>query len=146
MRVFPALALLLLVAHGPAWAQDEEPAVVITSPDTATTFPRADVQHHVLLWDSRTGQLFAHVVFVQIDQDDTGASNEDTHDFRLPGVTFDEKKGVFLAPSSQGDLIPVARIKKTLFLKTIEPLPNARVRIEHPHGNVSVVLEAIRPG
>jgi hypothetical protein len=39
----------------------------------------------------------------------------------------------------------VARPKKVLFLTSIEPLPNARVRIFHDHGELSVMLEAISP-
>jgi hypothetical protein len=42
-------------------------------------------------------------------------------------------------------VIPVARLQKELFLKTIEVLPNARVRILRQKGNVSVILEAISP-
>jgi hypothetical protein len=135
-----ATCLLLFQA---AQAQDDGPPIVIKSPDEATTYPYASIKEHALLWDRKSGQLLAHIVFTPVDPND--ASDEDSHDFRLPGVTFDEKKGLFFATSAKGDVIPVARIKKTLFLKSVEPLPNTNVRIEHPHGNVSVVLEAIDP-
>jgi hypothetical protein len=39
----------------------------------------------------------------------------------------------------------VAHYKKTLFIKSIEVLPNARVRIVHPRGVITVILEAISP-
>ena len=74
-----------------------------------------------------------------------GDPNDDMHEFRLPGIRFDEAKGVFLATTARGEVIPVARLKKTLFLKSIEVLPNARVRILHPRGVITVVLEAISP-
>ena len=36
-------------------------------------------------------------------------------------------------------------MKKSLFVKSIEVLPNARVRIIREHGTVNVILEAISP-
>ena len=60
-------------------------------------------------------------------------------------MTLDEAKGIFFATSAKGEVIPIARLKKTLFLKTIEVLPNAAVRIQHPRGDITVILEAISP-
>jgi hypothetical protein len=137
------LAALLFPLSPLARAFDDGPPIVIKSPDSATTFVYATIKQHQLLWNH--GQLFARVVFASVDDEGGSANDQDEHDFRLPGVTFDEKKGVFFAMTAAGDAIPIAHIKKTLFLKTIEPLPNANVIVQHPHGNVSVVLEAIRP-
>jgi hypothetical protein len=139
------LAALLFLLSIPARSFDDGPPIVIKSPDTATTFAFAMIKQHVLLWDKKNSQLLAHIVFTPVDGDDGASIDQDEHDFRLPGVTFDEKKGLFFATSASGESIPIARIKKTLFLSTVEPMPNANVIVQHPHGEVSVVLEAIRP-
>jgi hypothetical protein len=53
---------------------------------------------------------------------------------------------VFFATTAKGELIPVAHIKKVLFVKSIETTDNAAVRVLHPRGgNVTVILEAISP-
>jgi hypothetical protein len=125
-------------------AQDDGPPIAITSPDTATTFAYGTIKTHALVWNNNEKMLIARVTFADADQSN-GMGNDDTHDFRLPGVSFDETKGVFFATSQGGEIIPVARIKKVLFIKTIEATPNAVVRVLHPHGNVTVILEAISP-
>jgi hypothetical protein len=125
-------------------AQDDGPPISITSPDTATTFSYGEIKNHALIWNKNEKMLIAWVTFTDADQN-LGPSNEDTHEFRLPGVRFDETKGIFLATTAKGEIIPVARITKTLFIKSIEVLPNARVRILHPKGEVTVILEAISP-
>jgi hypothetical protein len=97
-----------------------------------------------LIWNKSEKLLIARVTFTDAEQTEN-TPEDDTHEFRLPGVTFDEARGVFLATTATGEIIPVAHFKKTLFLKSIEMLPNARVRIIHPRGNVTVILEAISP-
>ena len=89
--------------------------------------------------------LIARVTFTDGDLLDNNSPQDDTLEFRLPGIAFDEAKGVFSATSAKGEVIPIAKIKKQLFLKTIEVLPNAHVRVIRQRGNVSVVLEAISP-
>jgi len=125
-------------------AEDDGPPISITSPDVATTFAFGTVKNRALFWNKSGKVLIARVTFTDAEQN-SGQSNEDTHDFRLPGISFDEAKGVFMATTAKGEVIPVARIKKTLFIKSIEVLPNAVVRILHPRGNVTVILEAISP-
>jgi hypothetical protein len=125
-------------------AQDEGPPISITSPDVATTFVYGTIKNHALIWDKNRKALIARVTFTDADQN-LGQPNDDTHEFRLPGVTFDEAKGVFFATTAKGEVIPVAHVKKTLFIKSIEVLPNANIRILHPRGNVTVILEAISP-
>ena len=88
--------------------------------------------------------LVACVSFADARQNDS-SSNDDTHYFDLPGVTFDETKGIFTATTAKGEVIPVARYTKSLFLKTIEVMPNANIRIMSPQGNITVILEAISP-
>ena len=126
------------------FAEDDGPPISITSPDTATTFAYGTIKNHALIWNKSGKVLIARVTFTDAEQS-LGQPNDDTHEFRLPGVTFDEAKGVFFATSAKGEVIPVARIKKVLFIKTIETTPNAVVRILHPRGIITVVLEAISP-
>jgi hypothetical protein len=145
-RRFAFLALLLLFSPPgflPAY-EDDGPPISITSPDTATTFAYGTVKTHALIWEKQTGILVASITFTDAEQN-SGTPNDDTHEFRLPGVTFDAAKGVFFATTAKGEAIPVATFKKTLFFKTIETTPNARVRIIHPRGDVTVILEAISP-
>jgi hypothetical protein len=125
-------------------AQDDGPPISITSPDTGTTFAFGTIKNHSLIWNKSKKVLIALVTFAEMDQD-SGPSGDDTHEFRLPGVTFDEAKGVFFATTAKGEVIPVAHIKKTFFMKSIEVLPNANIRILHPRGVITVVLEAIGP-
>ena len=125
-------------------AQDDGPPISITSPDAATTFAYGTVKNHALVWNKKEKVLIAHVTFTDAEQSN-GTPSDDTHEFRLFGVSFDEAKGVFFATTAKGEAIPVARIKKVLFITTIETTPNAVVRVLHPRGNVTVILEAISP-
>jgi hypothetical protein len=125
-------------------APDDGPSISITSPDTASTFVFGTIKNHALIWNKAAKLLIARVTFVDAQQDNSQAY-DDTHDFRLPGVTFDAATGVFSATSAKGEVIPIARIKKVLFINTIETLPNAVIRVLHPKGNVTVILEAISP-
>lgn len=123
---------------------DDGPPISITSPDTATTFAYGTVKTRSLVWKKKDNILVAVITFSDTEEGN-GTPGDDTHEFRLPGVTYDEAKGVFFATSAKGEVIPVAAFKKTLFFKSIEVTPNAMVRILHPHGDVTVILEAISP-
>ncbi len=122
--------------------EDDGPLISITSPDRATTFAFGSIKDRVLVWNKKNQVLIVRVTFTDAEENN-GSANDDTHDFKLPGVTFDETKGVFYATSPKGVVVPVAHNKKALFFKSIEILPNAAVRILHPRGNVTVILEAI---
>jgi hypothetical protein len=143
-----ALALLTL---GPAFAQDavllkdDGPPISITSPDTGSTFVFGSLKGRQLYWNKRAKMLIAGVTYTDADMLSDSAAQDDTMEFRLPGVAFDETHGTFSATTSKGEVIPIARIKRALFVKSIEILPNARVRILRVHGTVNVVLEAISP-
>jgi hypothetical protein len=138
--LFSLLASFLLPAG--ALLADDGPPISITSPDKAVTFAYGTIKQRTLFWDGRGKILMARVVFTDADPV-VGSPQDDAHEFRLPGVSFDPAKGVFYAVSARGETIPVARLKKALFFKTIEVLPNAVIRIQHPRGNVTVILEAI---
>lgn len=139
-------AAFLFALSGPLGAQTQEdgPPISITSPDTGTTYAYGTIKTHTLYWDKNQKMLIARVTFIDENQS-TSNQNDDTHEFRLPGISLDEAKGIFTATSAKGEVIPVAHYKKVLFVKTIETSPNAAVRVLHPHGNITVILEAISP-
>jgi hypothetical protein len=137
--LFLALGVLSLRAE-----QEFSPVISIDSPDIATTFPTGTIKHRSLVWNDGTHTLSAEVTFEDVDQT-MPEQTDDTHRFRIPGITLDKVHGIFYATSAKGEAVPVAQRKKTVFLTTIEVLPNAVVRVFHHHGEVSVKLEAIRP-
>ena len=140
------LVLALTFWASPAlMAQDDGPPIAITSPDAGSTFARATIKSRSLYWSKKDKVLLVRVTFTD-EESGNGQVNEDMHEFRLPGVSFDEAKGIFTATTAKGEVIPVAHFKKVLFIKSIETTPNAVVRIIHPRGgNVTVILEAISP-
>ncbi|MEI9998212.1 MAG: hypothetical protein WDO13_03110 [Verrucomicrobiota bacterium] len=140
-----ALALAARAEDGALEPPDDGPPISITSPDVGSTYVFGTLKGRQLYWDARGKMLMARVTFTDADLLDNNAPQDDTHDFRLPGVNFDAAKGIFSAITAKGEVIPVARIRKTLFIKSIEVLPNARVRVIHERGTISVVLEAISP-
>ena len=131
LRVLPAQA-------------DDGPPISITSPDQATTFAYGSVKNHALVWNKAQKVLIAHVTFTDAELNN-GQPNDDSHEFRLPGVNFDPAKGLFTATTAKGEVIPIAHYKKVLFFNSIEVLPNAHISILHPRGVVTVMLEAISP-
>jgi hypothetical protein len=142
--LFLVLALTLMTSLA-LFGQDDGPPISITSPDKGDTFSYGSIQNRSLYWNKNEKVLVVRVTFIDAAANISQA-NEDAHEFRLPGVSFDEAKGVFTATTAKGEVIPVAHFKKVLFIKSIETTPNAVVRIIHPHGgNVTVILEAISP-
>jgi len=136
--------MLTVILLGTLQAEDEGPLISITSPDRAITFAYGSIKDRVLIWKKKEGVLVARVTFTDAEQSN-GSANDDTHEFKLPGVTFDEAKGIYYATSPKGVTVPVAHTKKALFFKAIEILPNAAVRIQRQRGKVTVILEAISP-
>jgi hypothetical protein len=128
----------------PASAEDEGPPISITSPDKGTTYAYGTIKQHSLVWNKSTKMLIAVITFTD-ENVTTNTPNDDTHQFRIPGISYDEAKGVFTATTAKGEVIPVAHYKKVLFIKSIETLPNAAVRVVHPRGDITVILEAISP-
>jgi hypothetical protein len=141
---FPVLALILSASTALS-AEDDGPPIAITSPDAGATFALGTIKSRSMYWNKSGKVLVVRVTFTDAESS-VGTPNEDMHEYRLPGVSFDEAKGVFTATTAKGEVIPVAHFKKVLFIKTIETTPNAVVRIIHPRGgNVTVILEAISP-
>jgi hypothetical protein len=121
---------------------DDGPPISITSPDIGSTYVYGILKHRSLVWNQRDQMLLARLTFTE-DSLDVNSPQDDTIDFRLPGITFDEAKGVFSAKTAKGAVIPVAHVTRQLFFKTIAVLPNARVRVIRDHGRVTVILEAV---
>ncbi len=150
-RFLPLALLLALLTTGWASAQDgvltkdDGPPISITSPDTGSTYAYGTLKQRSLYWSAHDKMLMARVVFSNEEDTDSTTPQDDTLEFRLPGVTFDQAKGIFSATTAKGEVIPIAHIRKQLFVKTIEMLPNARVRVIHERGVVNVILEAISP-
>jgi hypothetical protein len=139
-----ALACLLLSFRLGAKPQDDGPPISITSPDKGTTYAFGTIKNHALFWSKSQKMLIAQVTFTD-ENDNQAMASDDTHEFRLPGVTFDEARGIFTATTSRGEVIPVAHYKNVLFIKSVVTLPNAVVRVLHPRGIITVILEAISP-
>ncbi|HEX4140168.1 MAG TPA: hypothetical protein VHY09_07455 [Candidatus Methylacidiphilales bacterium] len=147
LSLLAALALMPCLSHAQeaVLARDDGPPISITSPDTGSTFVYGTLKGRQLYWSKSQKMLIARVTFTDASMLDNNSPQDDSMEFRLPGVAYDEGRGVFSATTAKGEVIPVAHIKKALFIKTIEVLPNARVRIIHEHGTVNVILEAISP-
>ncbi len=151
-RLFPLLAALALLlpclvpAQEAVLTKDEGPPISISSPDTGSTFVFGTLKGRQLYWNKSRQMLIARVTFTDASLLDNNSPQDDTMEFRLPGVAYDPAQGIFTATSAKGEVIPIAHFKKAIFgIKTIEILPNARVRIVHERGVVNVILEAIRP-
>jgi len=151
-RFFSLLAALALLLPSLAPAQeavltkDEGPPISISSPDTGSTFVYGTLKGRQLYWNKSQKMLIARVTFTDASLLDNNSAQDDTMEFRLPGVALDPTHGIFTATTAKGEVIPIAHLKKAIFgIKTIEILPNARVRIVHERGVVNVILEAISP-
>ncbi len=145
-RCLVLFAFALLVAV-PSRAEPGEdgPPISITSPDKGQTYVLGKIKNHSLFWNKSQKMLFARITFT--DEDSTMTTpQDDVQEFRLPGISYDEAKGVFTATTAKGEVVPVAHYKKVLFVKAIETLPNAVVRVMHPRGAITVILEALNPG
>ena len=146
-RALMAIALSAWLAPRAIGAPgDDGPPISITSPDQGTTFAFGDIKSRSLYWRKSDKMLIAKVTFTDENWLNNNTASDDTLEFRLPGIALDEAKGIFYATSAKGEQIPVAQYKKTLFLKSIQILPNAKVRVIHMKGTpVTVILEAISP-
>jgi hypothetical protein len=139
------LFFLLALTTLPLLADDDiRPVISIASPDSATTFVFGTIKNRALIWSESAQTLSAEITFID-EQQSSNQPNDDMHRFRLPGIMLDKAHGIFYATSPKGEVIPVAQRKKTLFITSIEVLPNAIVRVNHHRGEVTVSLEAIRP-
>jgi hypothetical protein len=145
LRAFLFLWLVLALPAAALAQADTPPPISITSPDTGSTYAYGTLKSRSLYWSAREHMLIARVTYTDSDALENNSPQDDTMDFHLPGITFDHAKGVFSATSAKGEVIPIAHYKKALFLKTIEILPNARVRVIRERSTVTVILEAISP-
>ena len=142
MNPFP---LSLLFFLGLATARAQTPAIEIASPAQATIYAKSSLQRHVLYWSKQKQELSASLEFTDDVYTDTTGHNE-TFDFPLPGVSFDQKSGLFTVDDGRGTPLPVAKRRTVAFITEIEPTPNAAFHIRHEDGGkIGVVLTVYRP-
>ena len=147
---FLAVAFLTLLISTASRLQageiDEQLPVSIKSPVSGKTYAFGQIKSRLLNWDAKKNMLIAHVVFTNQYLASGGDIEEDDQYFPIPGITFNATTGFFYAPATDGSQIPIAHIRKTLFIKSVAVLPNAAVRVIHTNqGEVTVILEAIKP-
>lgn len=116
-------------------------AIEIESPNTGQTYAKHTVVWKQLRWIPRSGGLVASISFNNdpyADQDDP--PKQERFDFLLPGVTFDSASGVFSAKDETGEMVQVAKIKKSWLGKSIELLPTTTIEIISKQGAIRIKL------
>ena len=116
--------------------------ISITSPDHPQTFAYGEMIWHQL-YESARGELAARITFSNRPyvSDDTPRTDE-PFDFHFPGVHVDSARGVFLARSGHGELIPVARIRQFPLYSWVDLSPGAKIYLLKDHGRVTAALTA----
>ena len=134
-----AMLLALLFAANPSALAG---AISITSPDHAQTFTYGEIIWHQL-YQRRNGELAARITFSNLPYvgDDTSRTDE-PFDFRFPGVHVDSTRGIFLAKTRRGDLIPVARTRQFLMYDWIDLSPGAKIYLLKDRGRITATLTA----
>src|SRR4051812_27712869 len=100
-RLVILILALVLLPSGYLFAEEEGPPISIKSPDTAVTFAYGSIKDRALIWKKKDKVLVARVTFTDAQQNN-GQANDDTHEFKLPGVCLDETKGLFYAVTPKG--------------------------------------------
>ena len=122
----------------------------IESPHTAQTSASWTMSDHRLFWNNKDQTLYAEVTFDnRLYSDSTNPFGRESFVFPLPGVKLDPNTKTLFAKTKTGQNVPVAEIRKTLFLDTIVPLPGARIFVIKKSGTVNLTLTAdttLRPG
>jgi hypothetical protein len=130
------LAILLTSASGFAGA------ITVTSPDHPQTFAYGEMIWHQLYLDT-AGELAARITFSNLPYvSDDEPRRDEPFDFRFPGVRFDSARRTFLARSSNGELIPVARFREGAACGWIDLAPGAKMYLLKDSGRVTATLTA----
>jgi hypothetical protein len=118
-------------------------AMVLRSPETVQTYADNSVQWHQLRWFPESHQLVATVTFSNEHYiSRVEPRHDETFDFAIPGVKFDQKSGIFSVNGPHGQSIPVAALRHDLFIKDIVVLPGAQIEVHNLGGRVAVDLVA----
>lgn len=117
-------------------------AIRITSPDHAQTFAYGEMIWHQLYLNA-AGELAARITFSNLPYvgDDEPRSDE-PFDFRFPGVRFDSARRSFIARSSRGELIPVARFREGPACGWIDLARGTKIYLVKESGRVTATLTA----
>jgi hypothetical protein len=135
MKTVFAAAAFLWTAFEPAGA------LMIRSPNSAQTYSAHSIQWEQLRWLPRERAFVASITFSNLDYESRDEPRRDERfDFFLPGVSFDERKGIFYAFGKGGERIPVAAIAHELIGKEIKLLPGSTIQITTRSGKVAVAL------
>ena len=117
-------------------------AIRITSPDHAQTFAYGEMIWHQLYLNA-AGELAARITFSNLPYvgDDEPRSDE-PFDFRFPGVRFASARRSFIARSSRGKLIPVARFREGPECGWIDLARGTKIYLVKESGRVTATLTA----
>ncbi len=89
------------------------------------------------------GELVARITFSNLPYvGDDEPRRDESFDFQFPGVRFDSAQRTFFARNGQGELIPVARFRKDIFLDGIDLAPGAKIYLLKESGRVTATLTA----
>jgi hypothetical protein len=117
-------------------------ATRITSPDHAQTFAYGEMIWHQLYLDA-AGELAARITFSNLPYvGDNEPRSDEPFDFRFPGVRFDSARGTFLARSTRGELIPVARFREGPASGWIDLARGTKIYLVKESGCVTAILTA----
>jgi hypothetical protein len=133
---FVFLLAVLFAASGSALAD----AISITSPDHHQTFTYGEMIWHELYLEGTSGELGARITFSNRPYvgDDTPRTDE-PFDFHFPGAQLDSARGLIVARSAHGDLVPVASLRH---FQWIDLAPGAKMYLLKDHGRVTATLTA----
>ena len=136
MKGLVFLAILLTSASGFAGA------ITVTSPNHPQTFAYGEMIWRQLYVDT-AGDLAARITFSNLPYaGDDEPRRDEPVDFRFPGIRFDSAQRTFLARSSNGELIPVARFREGLAGGWADLAPGAKVYLLKESGRVTATLTA----
>ena len=118
-------------------------AVAIASPQHPQTFAYGETISHQLYVLCVNGELVARITFSNLPYAGDGEPRRDeSFDFHFPGVRYDSRQGIFLAKNDHGELIPVARMRKGIFLNGIDLASGAKMYVLKESGRVTAILAA----
>lgn len=118
-------------------------AIAIASPHHPQTFAYGEMIGHQLYLPCVNGDLVARVTFSNSPYaGDNEPRRDESFDFDFPGVRFDPAQRIFFARNGHGELIPVARFRKNLFLDNVDLAPGAKIYLLKDSGRVTAILTA----
>jgi hypothetical protein len=144
MPSFLRIALVLVVLLPAAALADARKydKVQILSTEVPQSWAYGSMTDHRLIWDAEKKEFRAELTFTdaQYLSDNSPQAERETYECPFPGVSFDEKSNTFIAKTTKGKPVPVAKRVKTLFGYQNELLPTSRVVIINIHGKLVVIL------